>query len=134
MPEKEKSTKKHVLPVEAAPAPELNVTQAEAVDKGDTTMSLVAMILGLVSLTGPGFLFGVPAIILGMIALKRKQGERGFSITGIVTGIISTVVSLIVAVFVIFAIIWGINHPSEQQMQNQRHIPTRESIFEQSNT
>lgn len=73
----------------------------------DNTLGIVSMVLGVTSLTGPGLLFGIPAIILGSIALKKNQGERVLSMTGLVTGIISTVLSILVIIGLILLISWG---------------------------
>lgn len=85
--------------------------QHEEVRSNDSGLSIVSLILGVISLTGPGLVLGIPAIITGWIALKKKQGERGLSIAGIVTGVVSTVVSLFVAGFFIFMFIWAASHP-----------------------
>lgn len=53
------------------------------------------MVLGIVSFTGPGLLTGVPAVILGIVALKRGVTERGMSIAGIITGGIATFFTLL---------------------------------------
>jgi len=108
---------------------ETTPTPVEAVSTAappqDTSLSTIAMVLGVVSLTGPGLVFGIPAIILAAIALKKKQPNRGMSLTGLITGIISTVVSLIFIVIMIFAFIWAINHPDEMdrydRMDNRGH-------------
>ena len=89
--------------------------ETEAVEtvqvKPDNSLAIMSMVFGVVSLSGPGLFFGIPAIIMGSIALKRKQGERGLSITGIVTGIVSTLISLLFIGLVIFGVIWSVNHP-----------------------
>lgn len=83
------------------------------------------MVLGVVSLTGPGLVFGIPAIILASIALKKQQPNRGMSLTGLITGIISTVLSLIFIAVMIFAFIWALNNPDEMdrydRMDNRGH-------------
>lgn len=68
-------------------------------------LAIGSMILGLISFTGFGIVTGVPAIIMGIIALK-KPGGRGFSITGIIAGSIATALTLlaIIALFVLVAI------------------------------
>jgi len=64
---------------------------------GKATASLI---LGIVSLCA-GFLFGIPAVILGVLArrdIKRSEGRLsgdGLAIGGIVTGIIGTLLSLV---------------------------------------
>ena len=87
-------------------------------------LAIVSLVLGIMSLTGPGLLLGIPAIITGSIALKKNQNNRNLSITGLITGIVSTVFSLIFLVFIAFVIVWSIdnpgdlNQPSYQYRQN----------------
>jgi len=78
-----------------------------------STLAVVSMVLGIVSLTGPGLFLGIPAIVTAIIALKKKLAGRGLAITGLVTGIVSTVVSLLFCIFMVFLITWGITHPEE---------------------
>jgi hypothetical protein len=78
-----------------------------------STLAIVSMVLGIVSLTGPGLFLGIPAIVTGIIALKKKVTGRGLAITGLVTGIVSTVLSLIFCTFMVLLITWGIAHPEE---------------------
>jgi len=109
-------------PVESAP-----------VRSSDNSLSIISVVLGTVSLLGPGLLLGIPAIIVGAIALKKQQGERGVSITGIATGAVSTLFSLIIIGFIIWGIIWGINNPEEMhdrrdmQMQQQERFDLQRS-------
>jgi len=79
----------------------------------DSNISIVSMVLGVVSLTGPGLLLGIPAIVTGVIALRKKVANRGLAIAGLVTGIVSTVLSLLFCIFLTFIIMWGITHPEE---------------------
>ncbi len=81
-------------------------------------------------MAGPGLLLGIPAIIMGAIALKRKQGEKALSITGIVTGGLSTLVSLLFIGLIIFGLFWGMDHPG--YYDNER--PRREYRLESSET
>ena len=71
-----------------------------------SNLAIISLVLGVVSLTGPGFLLGIPAIITSSIALKKKTSGRGLSIAGLVTGIVSTVCSLLFWSFIIFIVIW----------------------------
>ena len=63
-------TKKAETPVEPETVKTVEV-------KPDSSLAIMSMVFGVVSLSGPGLFFGIPAIIMGSIALKRKQGERG---------------------------------------------------------
>lgn len=92
------------------------------------------MILGVISLTGPGLVFGIPAIITGAIALKHNAPNRGLSITGLVTGIVSTALSVLVTIVIILAFIWGLDHPDPSMHQNNpgSHRGVSEQLFESS--
>ncbi len=87
-------------------------TAAPVANESNNSLAIVSMVLGVTSLTGPGLLFGVPAIILATIALKKNQGERGLSITGLVTGIISTVLSVLFIIGFVLLIVLGIGLPA----------------------
>jgi O-antigen/teichoic acid export membrane protein len=88
-------------------------TKATPQAQPDSNLAIISMILGVVSLTGPGLLLGIPAIVTSSIALKRNLSSRGLSIVGLVTGIISTTLSIIFLAFLAFLVVWGINHPEE---------------------
>lgn len=66
------------------------------------------MILGIVSLATFMLFLGVPAMILGIIGLKKyPHHNRGFSIAGIVTGAISTLFMVLFALLMIVAFMAG---------------------------
>jgi len=102
---------------EHSPTPVTSRPQPQAQAQPDSGLSIVSMILGITSLTGPGLLLGIPAIITGSIALKKNLGGRGLSITGLVTGIISTVLSILFLTFIAFLIVWGVNRPGDFEQQ-----------------
>jgi hypothetical protein len=97
--------------IEPVASPSTNQSPAPTAKKTENPLALVSMVLGVTSLTGPGFLLGIPAIVTGIIALKKNESDHGLSITGLVTGIVSTVVSLLFCAFIVWAIIWSIDHP-----------------------
>jgi len=86
-------------------------------NNSQSTLPIVSFVLGIASLTGPGFLFGIPAIITGALALRKKQGSRELSIAGIVTGSISTAFSLLIIAFVVYVTVWSLNNPEFFQQQ-----------------
>lgn len=73
------------------------------------TLAVLSLIFGVVSLLGPGLLLGIPAIVLGGMALKKNSAGRGLSIAGLVTGIISTILSLLFIAAIALFIALGIN-------------------------
>lgn len=75
----------------------------------DGPLAIASLVCGILSLTGPGLLLGIPAIVLGIMSLRHKEAGRGYSITGIVTGAVSTVISLLFILFLIWLIIMGAN-------------------------
>lgn len=70
-----------------------------------TGLAVASLVLGILSLTGFGFILGIPAIITGVMALKRSQNDRGLSWTGIITGAVSTILSLLFILFVLLLIL-----------------------------
>jgi len=64
---------------------------------------IVAFVFGWVPFFG--FAAGVVAVILGIIALKKAAGAKGFSIAGIITGGIGVLWSLIVTVIFFIALL-----------------------------
>jgi hypothetical protein len=99
----------------------------------DSPLAIASLVTGALSLTGPGLLLGIPAIILGAISLGKKQTGRNLSIAGIITGAISTFLSLIFIAFMIMLFIWGANDPSfQQELRRENGIP--EHRFESSRT
>jgi len=103
----------------------------------DGTLAILSMVFGLVSLTGPGLVFGIPAIVLGAIALKRNLPQKGMSLTGLITGIISTLISLLILGFVVFLMAWAASHPEALQQEQQQNAPSQrqtqsERLFDSS--
>ena len=80
------------------------MTEKKTSIQSDSSLAIASMVLGVVSLTGPGFILGIPAIILAIIALKKNAAGRGLSIAGLVTGIVSTVFSILFVAFLVIMI------------------------------
>ena len=97
------------------PAPE----PTKPATTGTSGLPLTSLILGIVSVLALGLLTGIPAIITGVIALRRKYADRGLSIAGIITGSVGTFFSLLVIGFFILMLFigfsegggWMNNHP-----------------------
>ena len=93
-----------------APVPETATTPAptpapQVTTEASSSIPVIALVLGIVSLTMFIWPLGIPAIILGIIGLKKYKENRGLSITGIVTGAISTFLMIASLIFVLFIII-----------------------------
>lgn len=71
----------------------------------DSPLAIASMVCGVLSLIGFGGLLGVPAVILGIIALNRHHTGKGLSIAGIVTGAISTVITVVVVGIVVLILL-----------------------------
>ena len=77
---------------------------------GSNGMAVGALVLGILSLLGAffcgsGILFGLIAVVLGVLGMKKAnslpgQPQRGLAIAGIVTGAIGSIISIIVILFV----------------------------------
>ena len=72
-------------------------------------MAVGALVLGILSLLGAficgsGILFGLIAVVLGVLGMKKAnsmpgQPQRGLAIAGIVTGAIGSIISILVILF-----------------------------------
>lgn len=95
----------------AQPQPAADSTQPAAQPEATSTSrpiglavaSLVTGILGFINaIFGIGAFLGLAAIILGIIALAKKQAGKGMSIAGIILGAISLLIGgLIITLFII---------------------------------
>ncbi|MDR1169678.1 MAG: FHA domain-containing protein [Prevotellaceae bacterium] len=70
-------------------------------------MGVAALCCGIVGLLFAGIILGTLAIIFGSVGLKRREKNRGLSITGLVLGIIDVVLSVIYLAFVGSLSYWG---------------------------
>ena len=98
------------------PAPQVQTSPASSVP-------IIAMILGVVSLVTFTWFLGIPAIILGIIGLRKYQENRGFSITGLITGIISTVLLVLAVLFFIVVLMLAVlqaDHLGPQDESDRR--------------
>jgi len=80
----------------------LDKTQTTAYGK-TRALSIVALVLGLASLTPATFVTGIPAVILSIIALRKHRPGRGMAYTGLVSGAIGTLVLTFVMLLPIIA-------------------------------
>jgi hypothetical protein len=75
--------------------------------KPDSGLAIASMVCGVMSLSGPGPILGIPAIILGIVTLRRHTGGRQLSIVGIITGSISTIISIFLLGLFVWLVING---------------------------
>lgn len=111
-------------PIEPATPP---VTSAQS-----NGLAIASLVLGILSLTGFLFLTGIPAIIIGIMSLRKGQTERGMSIAGIIMGSIGVLLSLLALICIIFLIALGImsessGTPSVPSTDIQMHMPIESS-------
>jgi hypothetical protein len=98
-------------------------------------LAIASLVLGILSLTGFLFLAGVPAIITGIMSLRKGQTERGMSIAGIIMGSIGVLLSLLALMFIIFIIVLGVmsdpsnpsGMPSVPSTDTQMYMPIESS-------
>jgi hypothetical protein len=65
-------------------------------------VSLLTVMVGFLMISSLGLtaaLFGVAGLVFGIIALVRRQRNRGFALTGIITGAIGSVATVALALF-----------------------------------
>ena len=118
-------------------APTTKPTTTTPAAPADNGLAIAALVLGIVSLTGFGLLTGIPAIIFGILALRRGM-ERGMSLAGLITGSIGTFFSLIFIVIMIVAIVISAT-TSDYQQGHQYDYPDDSSsspwqTYDQSRT
>lgn len=91
------------------------VTGGTASASASSTKSVVALILGILSLTCCGFLSGIPAIILGHSELKQIQegkipeSNRTMAKVGMILGIVGSVLSCLGTLVYVVLIALGIS-------------------------
>ena len=78
--------------------------------QGPNGLAIASMVTGIVAFVFGwvivfGFLVGVTAIILGIVALKKSAHPKGMSIAGIITGAAGALMSIVVGIFFILGII-----------------------------
>lgn len=98
------------------------------IQQKNDSLAIASMVLGTVSLTGFGFILGIPAIILASISLKNKAGERSLSIVGLVTGIISTALSLLFVAFFLILMLFSVSHPNNSKLYSPQDS-TNSQVF-----
>lgn len=88
--------------------------------QSNSSLALVSMILGIASIvTFTGLLLGIPAIVLGIMALKRKVGDNGMSIAGIITGVISTLLSIVMLGFIVMIMMFAAADYEQDRMYEE---------------
>lgn len=68
-----------------------------------STLAVLSLVLGILSMFGFGILTGIPAIITGAISLKNHENNRGLSIAGIITGAIASFIAILIIIILIMA-------------------------------
>ncbi len=85
--------------------------QAEPTARTGNGFAITSLVLGILGLLGVIFIFSVPAIIFGGVALARansgRGSGRGMAIAGLVLGIIGTLLSLLLIVVLVMLQVGG---------------------------
>lgn len=90
--------------------------------------AIMALVLGLLSMTCMGLFAGIPAIVLGAMSRKeidRSQGMlagRGIAAGGIVTGLFGTGLSLVILVAILGGVLEAA-HPPEPRTESPLRVP-----------
>lgn len=77
----------------------------------DSGLSIVSLILGILSVAGFGPFLGIPAVITGSIALKKKTGNHGMNLAGVITGAVGTVIGFLLFCLWLVVMIFAISQP-----------------------
>lgn len=110
--------------------PPVQVHPADAPEQTNG-LAITSLVLGILTFSGFLFLTGIPAIITGIMSLKKGQTERGMSIAGIVLGSIGTFFSLVLTL--ILALVIGLGIMSHSPMM-QGETPSETMPVESSQT
>lgn len=125
-------------PIQSGPAPATSPTPTPtptAAPTGHTTngMAIASLIVGIVGFLTSAFivgtLFGIIAIILGIIGLK-KPGGKGLSIAGIITGTIGFLSGLAFTIIWVLALIGGGGALSELSDQIKQYDAEQQAIMD----
>ena len=93
-------------------------------NKGDNNLALISLIMGAISIFYSIFT-GIPAIILGIIALRRKLGNPNQAKIGIALGVFG---SLLIIPIIIFAFMFLRQPISEQSSIDEAEVNNIQSI------
>jgi uncharacterized membrane protein len=107
------TTPHHPQP-EPAPAP----VATHAPD--GTGQSIAALVLGILAVTSMGLLTGIPAIVFGIIGIKKHPREKGMALAGLIMGGVGTLLSVIALVFFIVIIMFS----AAYDRTPSQHYPT----------
>ncbi len=76
-------------------------------------LSVTSLVLGLLAVLPFGWFAGIPAIVLGALALVKKRPGRSMALAGLVLGAVAPIVSTLV----FFAVLPGVVHSRERSRQ-----------------
>lgn len=88
----------------APPPPPPGVPGPGDAAPGSSSLPVVSLILGILSIVCGGFVLGIVAIITGAIGRKKSKVTgrgAGMSLAGIITGIIGSVISIVVIILLV---------------------------------
>lgn len=72
-------------------------------EKKSKLLSILSLILGVFGLLSTGLIFSIASVVLGIVAIKKKQ-PKGMAITGIICSCVSFVVFILLGLFASFVI------------------------------
>ena len=106
-------------PPSNVPTSPLNQPSATTPEQNNTK-AVIALVLGILSLVCCTFLLGIPAIIVGRMALKdieqglAPQSSQGMAKAGYIMGLIATILSCVITIIygVLFAMGMVANYPN----------------------
>ncbi|MFZ1360418.1 MAG: DUF4190 domain-containing protein [Candidatus Saccharimonadales bacterium] len=93
-----------------------------------SSIPALAMILGVVSIASFMWFLGIPAIVLGILGLKKYPENRGLSITGLVTGIVSTILFVLGTLLLLVALILAVISADTSHMTPSPYNEQSDSI------
>lgn len=111
---------------------QLMTTKSTPSTQPDSPLAIISLILGALSFTGPGLFLGIPAVILGIIALKKQLPGRNISIIGLVLGAVSTLLSFILFALFLLLVVFAAQYDDTQVPEHAQ--PRDRHTFESTRT
>jgi len=102
-----------------APAPDFDTFYNKRRGKG---LSIASLVFGILAVLPFGWFAGVPAIVLGALALTKKRPGRGMALTGLVMGAAAPILSTLVFFAVLPGIVHGQERARQSSVRNAMHV------------
>jgi hypothetical protein len=100
------------------------------------TPAVLSLVFGILSLLCAGFLSGIPAVVLGIVARRRIAASngalagQGLAIGGLVTGAIGSVLTLALTALIVLGVVVDERRPAVESVSSEQ-VTVRKLRFDQ---